>query len=311
MLVIPNVSSLGAQTALFGVNSVCSAVMLVSVNAVVGSVVHDERRRLATFRTGFVAFLGSSAVGNVIGVAVAHFGTVPTGSYRFALLLSGGLAVVIGVARMAMWRHGGGRPSARGQGMIAAGRTLVRNARGFALLLVLSGLVGGAGVLAIRFISLIAVDYLRVAPQYLGWLLAADRLASMLGIFVLFPLMKRSGVFRVAGFGMIVALIFQILSATAPTALLYMTYYLSRQGVHYAQMPVLDHLANLDAPAAARALSNGVERMGIFVGSALASLAYGALLASNRYPVAIVLSGVLAGLAGILYLVRARPGIGN
>jgi MFS family permease len=306
MLVIPNVTSLGAQIVLFGLNSVCSAVMLVSVNAVVGSVVRDERRRLATYRTGFVAFLGSSAVGNVIGVAVAHFGTVSVGSYRFALLLSGGLAVVIGVARIAMWRHGGGQLSARGQGLITAGRTLVGNARGFALLLVLSGLVGGAGVLAIRFISLIAVDYLKVAPQYLGWLLAADRLASMLGIFVLFPLMKRAGVFRVAGFGMIVALIFQILSATAPTTLLYITYYLSRQGVHYAQMPVLDHLANLDAPVAARALSNGVERMGIFVGSALASLVYGVLLAGNRYPAAIVLSGVLAGLAGVLYLVRAQ-----
>lgn len=157
------------------------------------------------------------------------------------------------------------------------------NAGHLAGLFVLAVLVGGAGVLAIRFINLVAVNYLHLATESLGWLLVADRLASVLGIFVLFPLMKRGGALRVAGFAMIAALFLQILSATAGTAGFFVLWYLLRQGAHYAQMPVLDNFANSRAAQGTRAFVNGVQRMGIFAGSAAASLAYGTLMSAGRY----------------------------
>lgn len=305
MLVIPLFDQFTAHLALFGVNSVCAAMMLVSVNAVVGASVAQEQRRLDVFRLGFIAFLAASAAGNLLGILLAEAIGESTRSYRLDLLLSGGLALLIGVARAMMWQRG------RVQAPAPAGTTRVvmdgirAHAGVLTELLVLAGLVGGAGVLAIRFLPLIATNHLGLTAEWLGWILVADRLASVIGIFVLFPLMRRGGVFQVAGLGMCAALGFQGFSAAAPSAALFLVWYLARQGVHYAQMPVLDHAANLIALPRARALVNGVQRMGIFLGSAAASLGYGALMDQGRYRLAIVLSGILSLLAGLLYLRRA------
>jgi YNFM family putative membrane transporter len=304
MLVMPLFDRFAAQLLLFAVNSVAAAMMLVSVNAVVGASVPDEQRRLSLFRSGFVAFLAASAAGNLLGVGLAALGG--SGDYRSELLLSGALALLIGVARAMMWQRGAVRSAPAG-GTLSALRDAVRE-HGARLgeLLLLAGLVGGAGVLAIRFVPLLVVNHLGLDEQWLGWVLVADRVASVVGIFVLFPLMRRGGVFRVAGWGMCAALLFQGLGAAATGAALFLLWYLLRQGSHYAQMPVLDHTANLLAPTGARAFVNGVQRMGIFVGSAVASLVYGALMDQGAYRTAIVLSGVLSFLAGLLYLRRAR-----
>ncbi|GAA1422984.1 MFS transporter [Catellatospora coxensis] len=306
MLVMPLFDGFAAQLLLFAVNSVAAAMMLVSVNAVVGASIPDEQRRLSLFRHGFVAFLAASAAGNLLGVGLAAFGEAATGDYRFELLLSGALALLIGAARAMMWQRGTVRSAPAG-GTMRALRDAVRD-HGARLgeLLLLAGLVGGAGVLAIRFVPLLVVNHLGLDEQWLGWVLVADRVASVVGIFVLFPLMHRGGVFRVAGWGMCAALLFQGLGAAATGAALFLLWYLLRQGSHYAQMPVLDHTANLLAPTGARAFVNGVQRMGIFVGSAVASLAYGALMDHGAYRTAIVLSGALSFLAGLLYLRRAR-----
>ncbi|MFC7247013.1 MFS transporter [Catellatospora aurea] len=304
MLVMPLSDRFAAQLLLFAVNSVAAAMMLVSVNAVVGASVPDEQRRLSLFRHGFVAFLAASAAGNLLGVGLAALGG--SGDYRSELLLSGALALLIGVARAMMWQRGAVRSAPAG-GTLSALRDAVRE-HGARLgeLLLLAGLVGGAGVLAIRFVPLLVVNHLGLDEQWLGWVLVADRVASVVGIFVLFPLMRRGGVFRVAGWGMCAALLFQGLGAAATGAALFLLWYLLRQGSHYAQMPVLDHTANLLAPTGVRAFVNGVQRMGIFVGSAVASLAYGTLMDQGAYRTAIVLSGVLSFLAGLLYLRRAR-----
>ncbi|WP_431930325.1 MFS transporter [Micromonospora sp. RP3T] len=309
MLAIPFVDSLSAHLLLFGLNSVCSALMLVSVNAVLASAIHDEQERFALFRTGFVAFLTASAVGNVAGVLLARVGAETAGWYRFDLLCSAVLAVLIGVARIAMWRRDAAPAVVPGEPRPPVLPALRANAGHLAGLFVLAVLVGGAGVLAIRFINLVAVNYLHLATESLGWLLVADRLASVLGIFVLFPLMKRGGALRVAGLAMIAALFLQILSATAGTASLFVLWYLLRQGAHYAQMPVLDNLANSRAAQGTRAFVNGVQRMGIFAGSAAASLAYGSLMSAGRYRGAVVLSGVLSLLAGVTYLVQSHVGL--
>ena len=306
MLAIPFFEGLPAHLLLFGLNSVCAAMMLVSVNAVLASKIDDQQARLAVFRTGFVAFLAASAVGNVAGVLLADLGRESAGWYRFDLLCSAVLALLIGVARIAMWRRDAD-PAQPADGPRPAVLPALRaNARHLTSLFVLAGLVGGAGVLAIRFINLVAVNHLHLSTESLGWLLVADRLASVLGIFVLFPLMKRGGVLRVAGLAMMAALALQALSAAAGTAVVFLGWYLLRQGTHYAQMPVLDNLANSRATPGTRAFVNGVQRMGIFTGSALASLAYGSLMATGRYGTAIVLSGVLSFLAGVSYLVQSR-----
>lgn len=306
MLVIPLFEQFAAQLMLFGINSVSAAMMLVSVNAVVGASVPDEQLRLGLFRLGFIAFLAASAVGNLLGVLLADANGSSSVSYRLDLLLSGGLALFIGAARAAMWQRGVTRARARSEPGRAVWNALREHGGWLAELLLLAGLVGGAGVLAIRFLPLLVVNHLELSAQWLGWVLVADRVASVIGIFVLFPLMRKGGVFRVAGLGMCAALLFQGLGAAATGAVLFLVCYLARQGTHYAQMPVLDHTANLIAPPGARAFVNGVQRMGIFVGSAAASLAYGALMDNGSYRTAIVLSGVLSFLAGLLYLRRSR-----
>lgn len=306
MLVIPLFDQFAVHLVLFGANSVCAAMMLVSVNAVVGASISQEQRRLAIFRLGFIAFLAASAAGNLLGILLAEAIGESTRSYRLDLLLSGGLALLIGVARTMMWQRGPIQAPAPASTARTVAAAIQTHGGRLAELFVLAGLVGGAGVLAIRFLPLIVTNHLGLTAEWLGWILVADRLASVIGIFVLFPLMRRGGVFQVAGLGMCAALVFQGFSAAAPSAALFLVWYLARQGAHYAQMPVLDHAANLISLPGARALVNGVQRMGIFLGSAVASLGYGALMDQGRYRPAIVLSGVLSLLAGLLYLRRAR-----
>ncbi|MEY9952963.1 sugar MFS transporter [Leifsonia sp. EB34] len=305
MLLVPFLVGLTSHLVVFAVNSVCAAVMLVAVNSVVGRAIRDDGQRFSTFTAGFLAFLAASAVGNLLGVALARWGGGGA-LERTALVAAGLLALGVGASRVLMRDRpdepGGLADDVRG------GRgwpRLVRENRvRLGHLMMVALFVGGAGVLAIRFLSIVAVEYFGMDEEGLGWLLVGDRIASFFGLFVLAPLMKRRDPFRVAGVVMIVALILQILSAGASIAAVYAIWYLSRQGLHYSQMPVLDHAANLDTPATGRTIFNGTQRMGIYLGSALGSLAYGALIARDLFGWAMILSGVFAALAGVGYLFR-------
>ena len=307
MLLIPLLAGLIPHLVVFTVNSVCAAVMLVTVNSVIGAAVEDDALRLATFTAGFLAFLAASAVGNLIGIVLAEVGG-DGGAERSALIVSGVLALGIGASRLLM-RGGPERlvHGARGELRLSQEwRDLRDNVSRLLSLAMLAALIGGAGVLAIRFVSIIVVQHFGMDEKALGWLLVGDRMASFVGLFLLAPVMKRWNPFRVAGFVMLAALALQSLSAGAAVAATYVVWYLCRQGLHYAQMPILDHAANLDTPATSRTLFNGVQRMGIYLGSALASLGYGALLAANQFGWAMIASGGLAALAGVCYLGLAR-----
>lgn len=301
MVVIPFLRTYELQSIAFSINSVCSAVMVATTTAVVARVFTQNERRLWIFKQGFTYFLASSAMGNLLGIATLGLSASGTFQYVPSLVVSGLLAVCIGLSRILVSEP----PPDHAQ--VAEDVSGVRDHVGsIAALLVLASLVGSAGVLAIRFFNLLVVDDFHVDPRYLGYLLALDRAASFVGLFLIFPLMRRRRELRVAGVVMLAALPIQLVSASATTTIAFMLPYLSRQGLHYSQMPVLDLVANRSAPARAQALFNGFERFGIFLGSAICSHFYGLLFEAGRFGTAMVLSGALSFAAGALYLLIDR-----
>ncbi|MHA4262416.1 MFS transporter (plasmid) [Bacillus cereus] len=300
MLLIPFITSYSGQIIAFVLASVFSAVMLTTSTGVMARHTPDERERLGVFQIGFLMFLISSALGAVIGGWLVE--VLPKGntSYQWALIVSGIIGIFIGLFRIILVIMYPLSPIENMKKPKVKSQIKVKNYKPAILMLVLAALVGAFSVLGIRFSTIILVNHFKLPVTDMGILVSIDKILSILGIVVLARYIKSGKEAKIAGILMIVVLPLQIVGAFSSTAIAFAIPFLLTRGLYYSQAPILDWVTNHIATDDHRTFMNSIERLGLFVGSALGSQLYGSLL-QPHFSFTMVCAGIFAGLAGIIY----------
>jgi hypothetical protein len=312
MLGIVLVDSYAGQLVTFSLSTAFGGVTLATVTAAMAGVL-GERRRLVVFRWGFVAFLCGQAIANIGGSVLVELNS---GAFGVALVAGAVVAILMGVlrTRLAPVAAAAVAAAAVDAAAVGASRTRLRWSRAdraaMGRILLLGTLVGAFSALALRMFNLLLVEWYHVPIGWLGFLLALDRVASVIGILALAPLLRRYGTVSATAVLLVCVLPLQALQSASTGIVFLMVPYLLRQSIYYSQMPVLDLVTNQEVGDPHRAAANGMQKLGFFGGSALAAQLYGVLLGGGQYAVALVVSGVFAAAAGVVYLVafRARRG---
>ncbi|MET9260816.1 MFS transporter [Amycolatopsis sp. NPDC004079] len=296
MITFPFTTSFIGNLVLFSVANLFSPVMLATVTAVVARNNPDEEQRFAMFRWGFIWFLVSSALVNVLGGRLVAW-TGGTG-YEGPMIVAAVLGIGIGLARLGMRDQ----PAAAPDGAALPDPAGLPRPKVWPVVAV-AACVGAFSVLAVRFFNLLVTGMFDVSVDVLGYLMALERLTSAIAVLVLAPLLKRVGPVAVTGVALILVLPLQMWGMFSASAAAFMLPYLMRQGVHYSQMPVLDLVTNRDVPNARKGFVNGAQKFGLFAGSGVAAQLYGIQLSQGSYKQALLVSGAFAVVAGLLYLV--------
>ncbi|MDX3660672.1 MFS transporter [Streptomyces sp. ID05-26A] len=295
MILFPFTTSFAGNLVLFSAANIFSPVMLATVTALVARNNPAEEQRFAMFRWGFVWFLASSALVNLLGGSLVRW----TGNdgYQGPMIVAALLGLGIGLARIGMRE----RPAVRTEAVPAADEDVPRP-RVWPVVAV-AACVGAFSVLGVRFFNLLVTGMFDVSVDVLGYLMALERITSAVAVLVLAPLLKRVGPVAVTGVALILVLPLQMWGMFSASAAAFMVPYLLRQGVHYSQMPVLDLVTNRDVPNASKGFVNGAQKFGLFAGSGVAAQLYGLQLAEGAYQATLLISGACAVVAGVLYLV--------
>ncbi|MBD2255549.1 MFS transporter [Nostoc parmelioides] len=295
MLLIPWFTNLYILGFLQALNALGGIIMFTTESSTIAGEVSEEKRT-QLFSFIYVNYLFWDGVGTLLGGQLPYLLTSRYFSqYQLTLFISGIFCTLIGVIRYFI----------KFKDESTGGKEKLTNIFPKAPMIkiaILAFFIGGSATLAMRFINIILQSHWGFDTSMMSYLIFIEKIVSFIGAALAPIAANYFSNERAGSYAMFLSVPLMICAGITNQPMVFMFLYLCRQGVHYFQMPYLDNLSVSTVSYKDRSAMSSYREIGFYLGSAILAKVYGSLLERENFVEAFILSGLLALLAGFVYL---------